>query len=280
MSSSSAYYKSIYQRFDKNASKTIEDKQIIKQQSDDTPETLDYTEYDELYYKYFKNVLKGKREAKKLRKIHEEMFEVYVSKMNHITNETAKSYSHMIYCFLIFSSAVNPDDLPKFLKHKFNISLSGGTLKQNLKGTSLNYFSCINEFLKYIYSSDFSVLYPKYARSLTIFDKDKNLSPSVKETINAYAQLHELKKHEVALILNLIYFLGVNPETIVLMTYDSIDEERNMKYFDALKSGYIDAQISQNLYRDIMLVKELSQKNRKRCMFLPKHRPPPPGGGV
>ena len=46
MSSSSAYYKSIYQRFDKNASKAIEDKQIIKQQSDNTPETLYYTEYD------------------------------------------------------------------------------------------------------------------------------------------------------------------------------------------------------------------------------------------
>ena len=151
------------------------------------------------------------------------------------------------------------------MKHKFNVSRSDGTLKQNVKMIPLNYFNCINEFIKYIFSNYFSILYPKYARSLTSIEKDKKLFPSVKETINAYAQRHELKKHEDVWILNLIYSFGVNPEIIVLMTYDSIDEERNIKYFDILKSGYVDAQISQNVNRDIMFVKELSHKNRKRC---------------
>ena len=37
---------------------------------------------------------------------------------------------------------------------------------------------------------------------------------------------------EDATIIHLIYSLGVNPETLVLLTYDSIDEEENITYFD------------------------------------------------
>ena len=59
-------------------------------------------------------------------------------------------------------------------------------------------------------------------------------------------------KFEDALILQLMYCLGANIDTIVLMTYDSIDEEQNITYFDTKNSEYVTSKLSDNILRDIM----------------------------
>ena len=59
-------------------------------------------------------------------------------------------------------------------------------------------------------------------------------------------------KFEDALILQLMYCLGANIDTIVLMTYDSIDEELNITYFDTKNSEYVTFKLSDNFLRDIM----------------------------
>ena len=37
-----------------------------------------------------------------------------------------------------------------------------------------------------------------------------------------------------ALILHIIYSIGINPENVVLLTSDSIDENEKIRYFDIL----------------------------------------------
>ena len=185
--------------------------------------------------------------------------------MEHISIDTAKSYSHIIYKFLIFSPAADPNDLPEFLKQTFNLTDDGGTLKNMLNGTPFNYYNCIDQFLKHVYSSELSSYYPEYAKSIEDINKDKNSLPNLKEVINAYVQLQELKKYEDALILNFIYSLGANPETIVLVTYDSMDEEGNLAYFDTLQSTFVQTKLSQNLIRDIMFFRDISSKKKKKC---------------
>ena len=54
--------------------------------------TLLYT----LGFNTFYNILKNKKEQKRLRTIHEQMFDVYVDKLTYATLATAKSYSKMI----------------------------------------------------------------------------------------------------------------------------------------------------------------------------------------
>ena len=44
----------------------------------------------------FNNILKNKKEQKRLRTIHKQMFDVYVNKLTYATQATAKSYSKMI----------------------------------------------------------------------------------------------------------------------------------------------------------------------------------------
>ena len=47
--------------------------------------------------------------------------------------------------------------------------------------------------------------------------------------MNAYADLMDMKMFQDALILHIIYSIGINPETIVLLTFDSIDENGKMR---------------------------------------------------
>ena len=57
--------------------------------------------------------------------------------------------------------------------------------------------------------------------------------------------------------MHLTYSLGVNLETLTLFTYDSIDDDNNIKYFDTLKMEYVDAKLNEHLIRDISHFKEI-----------------------
>ena len=98
------------------------------------------------YFSIFKDVLNDKVEAKMLREIYEEMFGIYIQKMNALEYETAKSYAKMVSEFVMFSSGVNPNDLEQFLTLKFNLSKEGGSLISSVKGTPLKYYRCIDSF--------------------------------------------------------------------------------------------------------------------------------------
>ena len=60
-----------------------------------------------------------------------------------------------------------------------------------------------------------------------------------------------------------MYCLGANIDTIVLMTYDSIDEEQNITYFDTKNSEYLTSKLSDNLLRDIMFLRIFLENNLK-----------------
>ena len=64
----------------------------------------------------FTNIFKNKREAKNLRKIHDEMFHTYAENFDYINLDTAKAYSKIISESIMYSPGVNPDDLELFLK--------------------------------------------------------------------------------------------------------------------------------------------------------------------
>ena len=114
----------------------------------------------------FKDALNYKVEAKKLREIHEEMFDIYIQKMDALEYETAKSYAKMISEFVMFSSWLNPNYLEQFLTLKFNLSKEGGSLISSVKGTPLKYNRCIDSFIKRVYSSSYSSLNPVYSQNI------------------------------------------------------------------------------------------------------------------
>ena len=74
-----------------------------------------------------------------------------------------------------------------------------------------------------------------------------------------------------ALILHIMYSIGIKSETVVLLTFDSIDENEKMRYFDTLKLKYVDTILNQNLitdikfFKDTMLEIKSETKNNFRC---------------
>ena len=77
-------------------------------------------EIDSNYFDIFRGILKNKRESKKLRKIHEEMFEIYVSSLDYVDIKRIKGYCRIISKFLVFSPSVDPDDLELFFTTELN----------------------------------------------------------------------------------------------------------------------------------------------------------------
>ena len=157
-----------------------------------------------------------------------------------------------------------------FLASKFNLSKEGGTPKPKLKGNSLKYFNCINRFLQRVYSSEFSKLNPEYAKTIKSKFKLATKAPTI-VVMNAYADLMDMKIFQDALTLHIIYSIGINPETVVLLTFDSIDENGKMRYFDTMKLKYVDTILNKNLIRDIKFFKDAvfeiksETKNNFRC---------------
>ena len=57
-----------------------------------------------------------------------------------------------------------------------------------------------------------------------------------------------------------MYCIGSNIDTIILMTYKPIDQEKNIIYFDE-KNKYVTSKLSDYLLRDIMFFKKIYQEN-------------------
>ena len=127
---------------------------------------IDDNSWDEVidsnYFDMFIGILKNKREAIELRKIHEEMFENYVLTFGYVSMKTAKWYCKIIIKFLLYFSSVDTDELEPFIIEEFKLKKKSGTIKEGLKGTSLNYYRCINTFLKSVYSTEYSTLSHQY----------------------------------------------------------------------------------------------------------------------
>ena len=271
MSSSQNYYRSIFNKFKNNIkSSSIDIKDIINSnlKVNDCESEI---QKDNTIYSLFKGILKNKREAKNLRRIYEEMFEIFADKMRHIKDSTIRFYAHIICQFIIYSPSVDPNDVEGFIMFKFKLNKKSGILKSRLKGNALNYYKCINRFLAIIYSSEYSVLCPEFAKKCVLSDNSNEHLLSVLELTNAYVDLMNKNKFEDALILQLMYCLGANIDTIVLMTYDSIDEDQNITYFDTKNSEYVTSKLSDNLLRDIMFFKKISLENNLKVKW--KYRP-------
>ena len=213
-------------------------------------------EIDRNYFDMFRGILKNKRETKELRKIHEELFENYVLTLGYVSMKTAKRYCKIISKFLLYSPSVDPDELEPFIIEEFGLKKMSGTIKEGLKGTPLKYYRCINTFLKSLYSTEYSTLSPQYAESIKSGFKNNETTASLSDVLNAYYALTKIGKFEDALILHLMYSLGSNLEILSLLTYGSIDDKNNIKFFDTQKMEYVDAKLNEHLVRDIFHFKD------------------------
>ena len=134
--------------------------------------------------------------------------------------------------------------------------------QNNLIGSPLNNYNCISAFLKHVYRSEYSCLYPKLEQLIVKTEETNNI-PSFFEVENDYIKLMDKKRCEDAIIIYIIYSLGVNPEIIIIMTFDSINSEGNIEYFDTQLEKYLTIRFNKNTLRVIMLMKKIKAECRQ-----------------
>ena len=160
------------------------------------------------------------------------MFDIYLCKMWQINHKTAKFYWNVISKFMIYSPSLNPDEQEPFLRQKFNLDKAYWSLKNNLKGTILKYFHCLNGFLKRVYVSEYSKLNINWAEALPVKTSlQSKTTLTLIELINAYVELMNSNNIEDAIIIHLMYSLALTPESISLLTFKSIDENGILTYW-------------------------------------------------
>ena len=106
MSTSNSYYNLIYSKFNVNSIHPSPESLIEIKDEAQLEELECESVLDEEYFDIFKETIKNKLEIKKLRIIHNEMFDIYVDKLAYATYDTAKSYSKMISQFILYSPGV------------------------------------------------------------------------------------------------------------------------------------------------------------------------------
>ena len=261
MNSLNSYYRSIYIRFDKHPYKSNLKSQKIRNDEDNKSEQSQETDLDDQYLKYYKDVLSNKREAKLLRKFHEEIIDSYSEQISYLASSTVKSYANIVSRFILYSPSIDSRDLAPFIRLKFDIPNTGGTLDTHLKGTVRKYYLCLKGFLKHVYTGEYTRLDPE-GKTTTIVEVDSSqniITPL--EIVNAYVDLMNLKNVEDAVILHIMYSLGANPSTISLLTFDSIDENKNITYFDTKASKFMTIKLNEHLWGDILYLKDYKLKN-------------------
>ena len=64
-----------------------------------------------------------------------------------------------------------------------------------------------------------------------------------------------------AISLHLMYSVGINPNILFLITYDSLNDCGKLEYYDNLKFAYVEITLTKNLIRNILHFKEIMREN-------------------
>ena len=136
-----------------------------------------------------------------------------------------------------------------------------------LKGTSMKYYNCIQGFLDIVYATEYRDLNSKYTNNILSITKNNQCFPTLLELVNAYVELINAGRFEDALIIHLMYFLEVNPDTIALLTFSFINELSNVKFWDPSSASQIEKNFNDNLIRDIKFFKDWRIKQNRKIQI-------------
>ena len=75
--------------------------------------------------------------------------------------------------------------------------------------------------------------------------------------MDAYADLMDKKIFQDGLILHLLYSVGINLDTLVLIKEDSLNDSSKLKYFNTLNLAYFEIKLNENFLKNILYFKEI-----------------------
>ena len=171
-------------------------------------------------------------EKDQYREWHKFALQIFFSKFSHIKLRTKKDYLKIIKDFIEHSPDLNPEDLESFMEHKFKISDQENEYKAPYSKNQAKYAQTIKRFLENVYSIGKINVDIAHYKKKTKQEKDQYPIITHNDVQKAYYELINNSLIQNAIILQTIYTLAIDPYTLCLLTYEGLQEEGYIKYYD------------------------------------------------
>ena len=270
MSSKNSYYKLIRDKLEKAKAVTALDfQEFDSSHSNDTLSSLQTEDFNKLNSSNDSS-FSMKTIKEQYNEWHKFAIQIFFNKCSQVKLRTKKDYLKIINNFIEYSPDLNPEELESFMEHKFKISNKEYGFKAPYSQNQAKYAITIKRFLQSVYSIGKIDVDIKHYTKKTKLEKDQIPIIKHEDILNAYKELSDNGLIQDAMILLTIYTLAIDPYTVWLLTYEGLQDEGYIKYWDhktrELKSQQISKEFANNFiyFKAYSELKEISSKDLKR----------------
>ena len=176
----------------------------------------------------------------------------YFAKCKQLKLKKRRDYIKIIKDYIKFSPDINPEDLEPFMIHKFKNLNHNSEFKHPYSKTEGKYASSIKRFLENIYTIDPLGIKISYYKRRSKTERNKPPKMASSDLYRAYNELMTNFQFQDALILNLMYSLAIDPYVLYTLTYEGINNDGEIKYWDYKQKTFVCKQLHKELRNDIV----------------------------
>ena len=135
--------------------------------------------------------------------------------------------------------------------HKFKNLNHNSEFKHPYSKTEGKYASAIKRFLENIYTIDPLGIKISYYKRRSKTERNKPPKMTSSDLYRAYNELMTNFQFQDALIINLMYSLAIDPYVLYTLTYEGINNDGEIKYWDYKQKTFVCKQLHKELRNDI-----------------------------
>ena len=255
MSHSSKYYDKFLSKLkNRNLVKSNDDSWInLSQASKPTNE-----EFLDIYSKNKLSSIKHPgvhRKSKMMIKQQSSNFTKFTDSMSNIKYDTMLDYAQVISDLVKFSPESKIEDYVNYLKFKSGCPTLNNNEDFVVKGTVVKYANIIRRYLFSLYQMDIPKVKIDYFRK----PKQRKIDPIPKLTkedvFKFYQTLASKEKIEDAVMIHMMYELGLEPYNLCLLTFESMNNSKAIELWDHKSKQIVSIKFPESLYGEFEYLK-------------------------
>ena len=273
MSCRSNYYKLIFERFD-NSDHTAHDesKKYSHTQSGEEIEAKSAAEIQNIEITP-SNKLEAKRSLKYHLNENVKSMSSFIKTLYPLKLNTIIDYTRIIHEFIEFSPQCKIQDYLEYLKFKTGYtgeeSLDGFIVKESF----IKHANIIRRFLSYLHHKEVPKVKIEYYKTPKRVDVNFYPKNTKEDIFKYYHTLLGNKKIEDAVLLHTMFSLCLDPYTLSLLTFESIQSNQTIVYWNYKTRSEVQLKLPADLYSELLYLKtwkklkgKLNENEERRSM--------------
>ena len=267
------YYQKVYDRFSNSRLSSNQNYSVHLSNKPISTSDLSMIDFSSTFNKSIYNSTKSKRVTKLIRKDHYESIKSYLSTLNHLQQSTLTDYAQTIVKFLCFSPNCRLEDFENYLKFKSCVSKVDHNEELKIKGNLIKHYTIVKKYLEFVHNQEIASHKVEHYKK----PEDVEVYPypllTKEEVFWNYQQLIKHNKYEDAVLLHLMFTLGLTPYTISLLTFESLTDHKTVKYFDHKARAVTEINLTNVLQNELNYLKiyraklnDLSQDEERKSL--------------